>query len=87
MAFIRSPDNISIELIQKGGALAPRRAMGVDGRTPASGEVSLVPRLITEAARDMIPLARHGNARIAKLSRLTRGRRGAWTVPERQACP
>jgi lactoylglutathione lyase len=24
MAFIRSPDNISIELIQKGGALAPR---------------------------------------------------------------
>ncbi len=24
MAFVRSPDNISIELIQKGGALAPR---------------------------------------------------------------
>ena len=24
MAFVRSPDNISIELLQKGGALAPR---------------------------------------------------------------
>ena len=24
MAFIRSPDNISVELLQKGGALAPR---------------------------------------------------------------
>lgn len=23
MAFVRSPDNISIELLQKGGALAP----------------------------------------------------------------
>ena len=31
MAFIRTPDNISIELIQKGGSLPAGRALGVDG--------------------------------------------------------
>ena len=31
MAFIRTPDNISIELIQKGGSLPRGRALGVDG--------------------------------------------------------
>ena len=30
MAFVRSPDNISIELLQKGDALAAGRALGVD---------------------------------------------------------
>ena len=32
MAFIRTPDAISIELIQKGAALRARRAVGVDGQ-------------------------------------------------------
>ena len=32
MAFVRSPDNISIELLQKGEAQAEGRAMGVDGK-------------------------------------------------------
>ena len=40
MAFIRTPDNISIELIQKGGSLAARRNRGRRWRTPASGKVS-----------------------------------------------
>ena len=31
MAFIRSPDNISIELLQKGPALPGGRAVEVDG--------------------------------------------------------
>ena len=31
MAFIRTPDNISIELIQKGELEGARRALGVDG--------------------------------------------------------
>ena len=30
MAFVRSPDNISIEILQKGAALPPAGAMGVD---------------------------------------------------------
>ena len=30
MAFVRTPDNISIELLQKGAALAAGRALGVD---------------------------------------------------------
>ena len=30
MAFVRSPENISIELLQKGGALPPARTLGVD---------------------------------------------------------
>ena len=30
MAFVRSPDNISIELLQKGGALPPRGTLGLD---------------------------------------------------------
>lgn len=33
MAFIRSPDNISIELLQKGGALAPREPWTSMGNT------------------------------------------------------
>ena len=32
MAFIRTPDAISIELIQKGGGAGARRALGVDGQ-------------------------------------------------------
>ena len=32
MAFVRSPDNISIELLQKGGALAPGGAVEVDAQ-------------------------------------------------------
>ena len=36
MAFVRSPDNISIELLQKGAALPPRRAVGIACPTPAS---------------------------------------------------
>ena len=32
MAFVRSPDGISIELLQAGGALPPAGAVGVDGQ-------------------------------------------------------
>ena len=37
MAFVRSPDNISIELLQKGGALR-RPSRGHRCRTPANGD-------------------------------------------------
>ena len=37
MAFVRSPDDISIELLQKGSSL-PRRSPGRRCRTPASGD-------------------------------------------------
>ncbi len=32
MAFVRSPDNISIELLQKGDSLPPAGAVGLDGQ-------------------------------------------------------
>ena len=38
MAFVRSPDNISIELLQHGGPLAPARAFGPRCQTLASGD-------------------------------------------------
>ncbi len=41
MAFIRTPDNISIELIQKGEAKAPGRAVGEHGEY--GGVVSVTP--------------------------------------------
>jgi hypothetical protein len=31
MAFVRSPDNISIEMLQQGGALPPGGTLGIDG--------------------------------------------------------
>ena len=41
MAFVRSPDNISIELLQKGPRrLEPQGALGVRCRTQEHGELS-----------------------------------------------
>ena len=37
MAFVRSPDNISIELLQKGARAGPRRSPGNRCPTPAAG--------------------------------------------------
>ena len=51
MAFVRTPDNISIELLQKGGALPRRGAVGVDGRISANGD-GWPDRRFLDAGRD-----------------------------------
>ena len=65
MAFVRSPDGISIELLQKGDALPPKEPWSVDARTPGSGSVGA--RWISEADAnakfgklllDVVPLRR-----------------------------
>ena len=43
MAFVRSPDNVSIELLQKGARAAARRTLGLDAehRRLVKGDASL----------------------------------------------
>ena len=43
MAFVRSPDKHSIELLQKGAAAAAEGAMGLDAQYRANGEASAPP--------------------------------------------
>ena len=54
MAFVRSPDNISIELLQKGGALAAGRAVEVDAQhrhlvAPPRHAMKSIPSLLIAA--------------------------------------
>ena len=67
MAFIRSPDNVSIELLQKGRARSPRKSRGRRCPTPASGDaVSPHP---TASRRNLLKICPAGD-RVLKPRRL-----------------
>ena len=84
MAFVRSPDNISIELLQKGGR-SPRRSPGRRCRTRASGDGP------PDRKRGSRPQRQLRLADPRSRQRRDRGRRSfsrtspCWTRPRRRA--
>ena len=59
MAFIRSPDNVSIELLQKGEVAAQERAVGVDAQH----------RQVVNAASSPTPASRRNLLKICSVER------------------